>query len=164
MDRILRLGALLGFMLGSTLPLAAHVRVYPNDDITSTPACGFTKFVVRVPTEKPIATVGLRVLVPAGITVIGVQPKPGWQADFTTEKGRIVAIAWSGGKIMPREFDEFAFLAAGPPRGGARVNWDALQTYADASVVHWTGAPGTDTPHSQTVFTAPAKPCRRGGH
>ena len=31
----------------------------------------------------------------------------------------------------------------------------------DGTVVKWTGNPGTDTPHAQTVFTAPAKPCRR---
>lgn len=152
---------LLGIFLAASAPLAAHVRVYPADDITRTPACGFTKFVVRVPTEKPIPTIGVRVLVPAGITVIGVQPKPGWQHDFELTKGRVTAIVWSGGRIMPREFDEFAFLAAGSPRAGASVNWDALQTYEDHSVVRWTGAPGSDTPHSQTVFTAPAKPCKR---
>ena len=155
------LAALLAFILAAAAPLAAHVRVYPNDDITQTPACGFTKFVVRVPTEKPIPTVGVRVLIPAGITVIGVQPKPGWHADFTSSKGRTVAIAWTGGRILPREFDEFAFLAAGPVRGGGTVNWDALQTYEDRSVVRWTGNPGSDTPHAQTVFTAPLKPCRR---
>lgn len=163
MPRI-RLAALLGLILTTATPLGAHVRVYPNDDITQTPACGFTKFVVRVPTEKPLPTIGVRVLIPAGITVIGAQSKPGWHADFTMSKGRIVAIAWTGGQILVREFDEFAFLAAGPARGGATVNWNAVQTYADQSVVRWTGNPGSDTPHSQTVFTAPAKPCKRGGH
>ena len=160
----IRTAALLGLILATALPLSAHVRVYPNDDITQTPACGFTKFVVRVPTEKPLPTVGVRVLIPTGITVIGTQSKPGWHAGFTTSKGRIVAIAWSGGQILPREFDEFAFLAAGPPSGGGTVNWDALQTYADNSVVRWTGQPGSDTPHSQTVFTTPAKPCKRRSH
>jgi uncharacterized protein YcnI len=142
----------------------AHVRVYPNDDITTTPACGFTKFVVRVPTEKPLATTGVRVAIPGGVTVIGTQPKTGWKAELVTDRGRIVAISWTGGHIQPREFDEFAFLAAGPTRGGETVNWDALQAYADGSVVRWTGAPGSETPHASTIFSAPAKPCRRGAH
>jgi uncharacterized protein YcnI len=161
MLRSLAFAAALG--LAATAPAAAHVRVYPDADITKTPACGFTKFIVRVPTEKPIATTGVRVLIPNGITVIGVQPKPGgWHAEFQTEKGRIVAISWTGGQIQPREFDEFALLAAGPLRAGVTVSWDALQTYADGSIVRWTGPPGSDTPHAQTIFTAPLKPCKRG--
>lgn len=138
----------------------AHVIVLPDAGLDRTPACGFTKFVVRVPTEKPIPTVGLRVRIPASVTAIAVRPKAGWHADFETRKGRVVAIAWSGGRIMPREFEEFAILAAGP-KTAMTVSWDAEQTYADKSVVRWTGNPGTDTPHSQTVFTAPAGPCAR---
>ena len=42
---------------------AAHVKVYPDADLTRAPACSYTKFVVRVPTEKPIPTTGVRVLV-----------------------------------------------------------------------------------------------------
>ena len=140
----------------------AHVKVYPDADLTRAPACTYTKFIVRVPTEKPIPTTGVRVLVPAGLTVIGVQPKAGgWHAAFELSKGRIVAIAWTGGQIAPREFDEFAILAAGPPRP-TTVSWDALQTYSDGSVVRWTGPPGSDTPHAQTVFTAPVGRCKRG--
>jgi len=160
-----RSAALLLAILAVTGVAGAHVRVYPDADLTRTPACGYTKFVVRVPTEKPLATTGIRVLIPPGITVIGVQPKPGgWHAAFEVAKGRIVAITWTGGQIQPREFDEFALLAAGPPRAGLTVNWDALQTYADGSVVRWTGNPGSDTPHAQTVFTAPVGRCRQGDH
>lgn len=148
--------------LALTGAAAAHVKVYPDADLTRAPACSYTKFVVRVPTEKPIPTTGVRVLIPAGITVIAVQPKPGgWHAAFEESKGRVVAIDWTGGRIAPREFDEFAILAAGPSRP-ITVSWDALQTYADGSVVRWTGPPGSDTPHAQTVFTAPAGPCGRG--
>jgi uncharacterized protein YcnI len=151
--------AMLALALAAPAPLAAHVVVFPSDDVMRTPACAFTKFVVRVPTEKPIPTTGLRVLIPAAITVIGVQPMAGgWKAGFEEQKGRVVAIVWTGGQIAPREFDEFAFLAAGPHQA-ATVSWDALQTYQDGSVVRWTGAPGSDTPHSQTVFTAPGGAC-----
>jgi uncharacterized protein YcnI len=154
------LTAVTAIALGSAA--SAHVKVYPDADLTRTPACTYTKFIVRVPTEKPIPTTGLQVLVPAGLTVIGVQPKAGgWHAAFEESKGRIVAITWTGGQIAPREFDEFAILAAGPPRP-VTVSWNALQTYSDGSVVRWTGPPGSETPHAQTVFTAPVGRCRRG--
>jgi uncharacterized protein YcnI len=101
----------------------------------------------------------VRVLIPAGVTVIGTQPKSGgWKAELERSKGRVVAILWTGGQIAPFEFDEFAFLAAGPPNA-ATVSWNALQTYADGSIVRWTGNPDSDTPHSQTVFGAPDRPC-----
>src|SRR6185312_14019421 len=141
-------------------PAPAHVVVLPDAGSDRAPACGFTKFVVRVPTEKPIPTVAVRVLIPPGVTVIAVQPKPGWHADLETNKGRIVAIAWSGGRIQPREFDEFAMLAA-TPKKAVTVDWNAEQTYDDKSVVRWSGNPDSDYPHSQTVFTAPAGSCGR---
>lgn len=149
----------LALAVAATTPLAAHVVVYPSNDVTRAPACGFTKFVVRVPTEKPQPTTSVRVLIPAGVTVIGTQPKAGgWKAVLERAKGRVVAILWTGGQIAPLEFDEFAFLAAAPP-SAATVSWNALQTYADGSIVRWTGNPGSDTPHSQTVFSAPDRPC-----
>jgi len=140
-------------------PVGAHVVVFPHDLLTTAPACGTITFAVRVPTEKPIPTTAVRLRIPPTITVIAVQAKPGWRADFLTNKGRITAITWSGGKIMPREFDEFAFLAAVPKTAGT-VSWDAEQTYADGSVVAWTGAPGSETPHSQTTFTSAPRRCR----
>jgi uncharacterized protein YcnI len=142
----------------ATMTVQAHVAVFPSDLVTTAPACGTLKFVVRVPTEKPIPTTGLRLQIPANVTVIAVAPKPPWHADFATSKGRIVAISWSGGKIMPREFEEFAFLAAAPKQTGT-VNWDARQTYQDGSTVAWTGGPQSDDPHSQTVFTAARGAC-----
>ena len=148
------------FTAAATMTAQAHVVVFPSDLVTTAPACGVLKFVVRVPTEKPIPTTGLRLRIPANVTVIAVAPMPPWHADFETSKGRIVAIAWSGGKIMPREFEEFAFLAAAPKKFGT-VNWDARQTYQDGSTVAWTGSPQSDNPHSQTVFTAPRGACGR---
>jgi uncharacterized protein YcnI len=147
-------------VLGLASAAQAHVVVFPSDLTNKAPACAFTSFVVRVPTEKPMPTTAVRLQVPPTITIIAARAKPGWHADFETTKGRITAITWTGGKIMPREFDEFAFLAAAPKKTGP-VNWDALQTYEDGSVVKWTGNPGSDTPHSQTVFTSAQGPCSR---
>ena len=134
-------------------PGAAHVRVFADSANTTTGACGFAKFIVRVPVEKPIATTGVRVTIPRDVIVYGTQPKAGWNVKLDMDRGRIAAIEWSGGKLEPHEFEEFAFLA-GTPQRAQTLSWDADQTYEDGSVVHWNGAPGSDTPHSQTTVTA----------
>lgn len=142
-------------------PGTAHVVVYPDDATRSAPACATHTFTVRVPTEKAIATTAVRLEIPGTITFIAVQPKPGWRADLETTKGRVTAIKWSGGRLLPHEFEEFKFLAAAPKLPGS-VFWDAEQTYEDGSIVRWTGDPGADTPHSQTDFTDPTQPCKGG--
>jgi len=147
------LGASVIAAVTAATPGAAHVRVFPDSANTTTGACGFAKFVVRVPVEKPIATTSVRVTIPRDVIVYGTQPKEGWSVKLDIDRGRIAAIEWSGGKLEPHEFDEFAFLA-GTPRTAQTVSWDADQTYEDGSVVHWNGAPGSDTPHSQTIVTA----------
>lgn len=148
--------ALLG-TFASASPALGHVVVFPDPDLSTTPACGFSKFIVRVPTEKPVATTVVRLYIPLSVNVTAVESKPGWRVTFDTTGGRIVAITWSGGRIMPREFEEFAMLAAAP-RKPQTVNWNAEQVYADKTVVRWNGEPGADNPHSQTNFTA--APCK----
>jgi uncharacterized protein YcnI len=157
----LRLAALALAIIATVPALSdAHVRVFPSDDLNTTPACGLEKFVVRVPVEKPIATVAVRLVVPRVVTVTQVQAKPGWKVSFEKTKGRISAITWSGGRLEPQEFDEFAFIGAAP-KTMQTVNWDAYQTYEDKSVVAWTGSIDSDTPHSQTTFTKAISKCGR---
>jgi uncharacterized protein YcnI len=157
MLRILSLTALLTV---APLAAAAHVRVFPEADAVQSPACGFATFVVRVPVEKPIATTRIDLMIPRGVVVYAVQPKPGWEYSFTLTRGVISKITWSGGRLNPKEFDEFAFLAATPKAPGT-VYWDAWQYYQDGSIVKWTGPPNADTPHSLTMITA--APCKIRG-
>lgn len=131
----------------------AHVRVFPDAGNMQAPACGYTKFVVRVPVEKPIATTRIDLFVPKGMIVYAVEPKPNWQFNLQRTRGVVTTITWSGGRLNPYEFDEFAFLAA-TPRVSGSVNWDAWQYYEDGSIVKWTGKPGAETPHSVTEITA----------
>jgi uncharacterized protein YcnI len=133
----LRLMALSTFLTLAVANVAsAHVVVSPEE----VPADEFEKLVVSVPTEKDIPTTGVRVEVPEGFTVLGVQPVPGWSYQFEEEAGIIKAITWSGGEIRPQEFQEFAFQARTPEEPG-EFSWNAYQTYEDGSVVEWTGPP-----------------------
>jgi uncharacterized protein YcnI len=131
----------------------AHVRVFPDLESTQAPACSFTTFVVRVPVERAAATVRVDVAIPKGVVVYAVQPKPPWQFNMQTTKGIVTRISWTGGRLMPHEFDQFAFLAATPKNAGT-INWDAWQYYDDGTVVSWTGPPNADTPHSITTITS----------
>jgi uncharacterized protein YcnI len=138
----MRIGWLWTLLLAACLIVAtsvmawAHVVVSPDE----VPADDYQVLTVRAPTEKDIPTTEIRVEVPEGFTVVGVQPVPGWEAEFEEEGGVVRAITWSGGEIQPREFQEFPMQARTPPETG-EYSWSAFQTYEDGSVVEWTGPP-----------------------
>ena len=138
------------------LPATAHVKVYVMPGWTQAPACGFSEFIMQVPNERPVPTTRIELEIPPSLTVSQAQPVPAWTVDFTTTKGRISRITWSG-QLNPREFQTFAFLAGTPQTPGI-LSWNARQTYQNGEIVNWTGAPTSDTPHSQTTITRAAQP------
>jgi periplasmic copper chaperone A len=154
---LLALGALV------LVPAAsAHVTVNPNE----VPADSFSRFAIRVPTERDNAdTIKITVQVPAGAEFVGFQPKPGWTRSVTMVKldkpvtdddgntvtERIGTVTWEGGKIGPGEFDEFGMSAKVPAKG--ELVFPATQTYSNGEVVHWIGAPDSDTPAPRVTLT-----------
>lgn len=144
------------------LEAKAHVRVFPDTGSTQAPACSFSKFTVRVPVERPVATTRIDVDIPQGIIVTNIQPKPDWRFGLQTTRGIVTKISWTGGALMPHEFDEFAFLAETPRTPGV-VTWNAWQYYSDGVIVKWDGPTNADTPHSITSITpARCKPLKKG--
>ncbi len=133
----------------------AHVSVSPEE----APAGSYEKFTVSAPNEKEIPTTEIRVDIPDGLTVSGVQPVPGWEYEFEEEGGLITAITWSDGEIQSREFQEFAFQAQTPEEPGS-LTVGAIQTYEDGSVVEWTGPPDAEEPASVVEVVAG----ETGGH
>jgi uncharacterized protein YcnI len=134
----------------------AHVTVEPDE----VAAEDYETPTVTVPTEKEIPTTKVRVEVPDGFTVSGVQPVPGWDYEFEEDGGLITSVTWSGGEIGPREFQQFLLSAQAPEEPGEYA-WQAFQTYEDGSVVEWTGPPDAEEPAS-VVEVAPASAA--GGH
>lgn len=131
----LRLVVLTTFLTLTTVGVAyAHVRVSPEE----VPADSYEKLTVSVPTERDVPTTEVRVEIPEGFEVLGVQPEPGWNYDFEEDAGTITAITWSGGEIAPREFQEFRFQTRTPEESG-EFAWNAFQTYEDGEVVEWSG-------------------------
>ena len=133
----------LGVMLAVSAPALAHVVVSPDE----VRAGDYETLTVSVPTEKEIPTTEIRVDVPEGFLLSGVQPVPGWEYDFEEDGGVVTAVTFSGGEIRPREFQQFLVQAQAPDEPG-EYPWKAIQTYEDGSVVEWVGAPESEEPAS----------------
>jgi uncharacterized protein YcnI len=132
-----------GAMLTVSVPAWAHVVVSP-EVVT---AGDYETLTVSVPTEKEIPTTKIRVEVPEGFLLSGVQPVPGWEHTFQEDGGIVTAVTFSGGEIGPREFQQFLVQAQAPEEPG-EYPWKAIQTYEDGSVVEWTGAADAEEPAS----------------
>jgi uncharacterized protein YcnI len=139
------LGTCLGIcaMLAVSVPALAHVVVSPEE----VAAGDYETLTVSVPTEKEVPTTEIRVEVPEGFLLSGVQPVPGWEHSFEEDGGAVTAVTFSGGEIRPREFQQFLVQAKAPEEPG-EYPWKAFQTYDDGSVVEWTGAPDSEEPAS----------------
>src|ERR671912_912485 len=133
----------LSAMLAVSAPAWAHVVVSP-EKVT---AGDYETLTVSVPTEKEIPTTKIRVVVPEGFLLSGVQPVPGWEHTFEEDGGVVRAVTFTGGEIRPREFQQFLLQAQAPEEPG-EYPWKAIQTYEDGSVVEWVGSPESEEPAS----------------
>ena len=132
-----------GAMLALAAPAGAHVVISP-EEVT---AGDYETLTVSVPTEKEVPTTEIRVEVPEGFLLSGVQPVPGWEHAFEEDRGIVTTVTFSGGEIRPREFQQFLVQAQAPAEPGG-YPWRATQTYEDGSTVEWTGAPDSEEPAS----------------
>jgi uncharacterized protein YcnI len=132
-----------GAMLALAAPAVAHVVVSP-EEVT---ADEYETLTVSVPTEKEVPTTEIRVEVPEGFLLSGVQPVPGWEHSFEEDGGVVTAVTFSGGEIRPQEFQQFLVQAKAPEEPGG-YPWKATQTYENGSVVKWTGPPDAEEPAS----------------
>jgi uncharacterized protein YcnI len=144
--------AVLGAMLAVSGTAWAHVVVSPEE----VAAGDYETLTVSVPTEKEVPTTEVRVEVPEGFLLSGVQPVPGWEYAFEEDGGIVTAVTFSGGEIRPQEFQQFLVQAQAPDESGG-YPWKATQTYEDGSVVEWTGAPDSEEPAS-VVEVVPGGP------
>ncbi|HET7856621.1 MAG TPA: YcnI family protein [Gaiellaceae bacterium] len=142
---------------------AAHVTLNPD----AVPADSFSRFSIRVPTERGVPTTKVSVRIPEGLIFVSFQPKPGWKrtvqmvklAKPVTVEGetvteRVGTVTWSGGQIGPGEFDEFGMSAHVPNSPGRELIFPAVQTYANGEVVRWIGDPSADEPAPRVKLEA----------
>lgn len=131
----------LSLSFGSVATTLAHVTVAPSE---ARPAA-FQTFAVRVPNERSVSTVSVKLVIPGGLQFVSPTVMPGWNIE--TEAGEatgagghvdsaVTSITWSGGEIPDGRRAEFSFSAKTPSQSGELV-WKAYQTYADGVVVSW---------------------------
>lgn len=157
-------------------PALAHITVTPG----SVPAGSAAVLTLNVPNEEAHAdTVKVDVQIPTAhpIAQLLVEPVPGWTVavrtitlakPVTTDDGTfsqaVSEVIWSGGRILPGQFQSFTISADPVPTGISQLVLKAIQTYSNGDVVRWIdlpqpGQPAPDHPApavTLTTATAPA--------
>jgi periplasmic copper chaperone A len=130
---------------------SAHVSVVPS----SLPKGGFQILSFSVPNEEEDAnTVSVEVTVPTKypIAFVSVKPMTGW--TITTEKTTlpkpvktddgsvteaVSKIMWTAteGGLEPGQFDLFTVSAGPLPTKPSKLEFKAVQTYSDGTIVRW---------------------------
>jgi len=163
---------------------SAHITVTPG----SVPAGSAAELTFRVPDEEATAaTVQVQLKIPTSppVAQLLVKPVPGWQISVrtitlpkpvTTDDGSfstaVSEVTWSGGKILPGQFQDFSVAADPLPAGVSQLPFKAIQTYSNGDVVRWIdlrqpGQPAPDHPAPVLTLTTPddvgGAPARSGG-
>ena len=114
----------------------AHATVRTDVGTKESKAGAFETYRLQVPTEKPMDTVEVRLVVPAGLVVSTFGIVPGFERSVEKDaQGVVTSVTWKG-KIGQQEFARFPFSARNPAKAG-RLWFKAYQKYADGSVVAW---------------------------
>lgn len=124
--------------------VSAHVVVKP----ATTGVGSFTDFSLGVPSEENASTIGVKLMIPAGLKNISPIVKPGWkievvstpdpsQVDDDGNPAKIVSeIDWTGGAIPTGQKDFFSFSAQVPAQETTLI-WKVYQTYSNEEVKAW---------------------------
>jgi len=136
----------------------AHVTISPQ----SAPQGSTAELTFRVPNEESsAATIELQVQVPIAhpIAQFLVKPVPGWTSTVqtvtlakpvVTDDGSfstaVSEVTWTGGKILPGQYQDFSVSADPLPAGVGQLVFKAIQTYSNGDVVRWIDLPQAGQP------------------
>jgi uncharacterized protein YcnI len=131
------------------VPALAHVTVTPD----SVPAGTAAVLTFHVPNEEAHANttqVDMQVPTAHPIAQLLVKPIPGWKISVktvtlpkpvVTDDGQftqaVSEVIWSGGQIVPGQFQDFTVSADPLPQGVSQVVFKTIQTYSNGDVVRW---------------------------
>jgi uncharacterized protein YcnI len=149
MRSIQSIGLIFVTALAIALPVLAHATVRTEMGLSESKVGANETYRLRVPTEKAMDTVEVRLVVPAGLTISGFEATPAWQRSVTKNaQGIVTEITWKGGKIAEMEYALFPFRAKNPATPG-KLFFKVYQKYADGSIVAWDKEDSSaDTPAS----------------
>jgi uncharacterized protein YcnI len=139
---------------GIAAPVASgHAVVRPG---ASRPA-DLQQYTLTVPTEREVATIGVDLKVPEGISFFLVQQAPGWTTEVVRRNERIDEVRWSGSEIPPDHYATFRFIARNPIEEGP-MSWRIVQRYEGGETVRWIGDADSETPAATTTIAESAVP------
>jgi periplasmic copper chaperone A len=131
------------------VPALAHITITPD----SVPAGTAAVLTFHVPNEEAHAnTTQVDVQIPTThpIAQLLVKPVPGWKITVktvalpkpvVTDDGSFTSavseVIWSGGQIVPGQFQDFTVSADPLPQGVSQVVFKAIQTYSNGDIVRW---------------------------
>jgi periplasmic copper chaperone A len=158
-------------ILASAGAASAHVEVNPGTAVQGSEAT----FGFQVPNEKDNAsTTKVQVFLPPTqpLGSVLVQPHTGWTSTvtraklatpITTDDGKVTeavsTVTWTADSpataIKPGQFDEFV-VSAGPLPKAPSMQFKALQTYSDGSIVRWIQNGETAENPAPTLTLTPA--------
>ncbi len=156
-------------VLALTAPAAlAHVSITPS---TAEPGSA-TELTFRVPNEEAkAATTRLTLQIPTDhpIAQLLAKPVPGWTVSVRTTRldqplvtddgtfhSVVSQVTWSGGRIEPGQYQDFALSADPLPDEPTTLVFKALQGYSNGDIVRWIDVPekGQEEPeHPAPVLT-----------
>ena len=129
-------------MLFFSATVSAHVVISPNEVLTSQRAT----YAISVPNEHDMPIIGVRLIIPEGLTSVRPFAKVGWNIEVVKtgegENTNVTEIIWtSAGGTVPVDLkDDFQF-GAKAPQNPTELQWKAYETYADGMVVAWDQKP-----------------------
>jgi uncharacterized protein YcnI len=138
--------------VGGALIVAASASAHAE----LSPAVALVKagqvFTLAVPAEKEnAATTKIELTPPSGFAIDSFAPSPGWTRNVKStgsgEETQIQQVTWSGGHVPSEEDAFFQFIASAD--SAKTYTFKVRQTYADGSVVDWSGPESSDTPAPQ---------------
>jgi uncharacterized protein YcnI len=171
-------GLTMGAVVLMAAPAWAHVTISP----TSAPKGSDAVLAFTVPDESASAsTVKIAFFFPTDhpIAEALVEPIAGWTAQvemmhvakaIQTDSGSVSeavkSVTWTGGHIVPGDFQQFK-VSVGLPGDAASLEFKALQTYSDGTLVSWIEDPpaagAAEPDHPAPVLTLTAAGDQTGG-
>ena len=135
----------------AALMLAASASAHANISPPVALAKHDQVFTLAVPTEKDVATTKVELDLPAGFAIDSFVPAPGWKrVTSVTGSPASKSVTWTGGSVPSGEDAAFSFLAGS--NSANTLVFTVKQTYADGSVVTWSGPETSDTPSPTVEF------------
>ncbi|MDI6024893.1 YcnI family protein [Corticibacterium sp. UT-5YL-CI-8] len=157
-----------GALLGAALLIPSIASAHITFEAKEVTAGGTQKFVLRVPhgcAGSP--TNEVRIQIPAELSGVKPQPKPGWTLSIDHAEHEAVAtpastaahaghdtpvreIAWSGGSLQDAHYDEFVFRAKVDATAAGKDLFIPIVQKCETGIERWIELPGANGAEPQS--------------